>query len=54
MAMTKKTGLKVTVEVLSKVHVTGKKVATDFLKNRRIIFDVVLPRWNYRAIPEED
>ena len=51
-AMTKTTtGLKVTVEVLGGVYVTGKKVASDFLANMRIIFDKDLPRWNYRAIP---
>jgi len=51
-AMTKTTtGLKVTVDALDGVYVTGKKVAADFLKNIRIAFDSHLPRWNYRAIP---
>lgn len=51
-SMTKTTtGLKVTVDVLSGVYVTGKKVASDFLANMRIIFDEDLPRWNYRATP---
>lgn len=51
-AMTKTTtGLKVTVDILTGVYVTGKKVAADFLKNMRIVFDDDLPRWNYRAIP---
>ena len=45
------TGLKVTVDVLSGVYVTGKKVASDFLANMRIIFDEDLPRWNYQATP---
>jgi hypothetical protein len=36
---------------LTGVYVTGKKVAADFLKNMRIVFDDDLPRWNYRAIP---
>jgi hypothetical protein len=50
-AMTKTTtGLKVMVDVLSGVYVTGKKVAADFLKNSRIVFDQDLPRWNYLAI----
>jgi len=44
------TGLKVTVDVLNGVYVTGKKVAADFLKNSRIVFDQDLPRWNYLAI----
>lgn len=51
-AMTKTiTGLKVTVDVLNGVYVSGKKVAANFLKNMRIVFDKDLPRWNYRAIP---
>jgi hypothetical protein len=45
-------GLKVTVDILSGVYATGKKVAADFLENMRIIFDDYLPRWNYRAIPQ--
>lgn len=45
------TGLKVTVEVLSGGYVMGKKVASDFLENMRIIFDEEIPRWNYRATP---
>lgn len=45
------TGLKVTVEILAGVYVTGKKCATDFLETMRIVFDNFLPRWNYRAIP---
>ena len=46
------TGLKVTVDILTEVYVTGKKCAMDFIKNRRIIFDDHLPRWNYRAKPQ--
>jgi len=46
------TGLKVTVDILTGVYVTGKKCAMDFIKNRRIIFDDHLPRWNYRAKPQ--
>ena len=47
------TGLKVTVEVLAGVYETGKKCAADFLKNIRIVFDEHLPRWNYRAFPQD-
>ena len=42
--------LKVSVDVLDGVYVKGKKVASDFLANMRIVFDKHLPRWNYRAI----
>jgi len=46
------TGLKVTVGLLDKVYVTGRKYAADFKKNMRILFDDYLPRWNYRAVPQ--
>ena len=46
-----KTGLKVVVHVIDKVYQTGRKVAADFKENMRLVFDLFLPRWNYRAIP---
>ena len=46
-------GLKVVVEIIEKVYQTGRKVAEDFKANMRIVFDAVLPRWNYRAIPKQ-
>lgn len=46
-----KTGLEVFVHVIDKVYQTGRKVATDFKENMRLVFDLSLPRWNYRAIP---
>jgi hypothetical protein len=46
-------GLKVTVAVLTGVYATGKKCAANFLETMRIIFDDFLPRWNYRAIPQD-
>ena len=45
------TGLRVTVDVLEKVYRTGRKYAAGFKENMRIVFDEVLPRWNYRAVP---
>ncbi len=30
---------------------TGRKYAADFKETMRIVFDDVLPQWNYRAIP---
>ena len=44
-------GLKVFVEIIEKVYQTGRKVADDFKANMRIVFDTVLPLWNYRAFP---
>ena len=45
------TGLHVFVQILDQVYETGRKVAADFKKTMRIVFDVILPQWNYRAIP---
>ena len=35
----------------TKVYETGRKVVEGFKKTMRILFDTVLPRFNYRAIP---
>jgi Rhodopirellula transposase DDE domain len=45
------TGPEVTVDILDKVYQTGRKYAADFKETMRIVFDDVLPKWNYRAIP---
>jgi Rhodopirellula transposase DDE domain len=45
------TGLKVTVRCLEKVFLTGRKCAEDFRDSMRIVFDSVLPKWNYVAVP---
>jgi hypothetical protein len=46
------TGLKVKVNILDKAYQTGRKYAVGFKKSMRIVFDKVLPKWNYRAVPE--
>jgi DDE family transposase len=46
------TGLEVEVRVLEKVYETGRKCAAGFKEAMRIVFDEVLPKWNYRAVPE--
>jgi hypothetical protein len=46
------TGLKVTVGVLEKVYETGRKCAAGFKESMKIAFDKVLPKWNYRAVPQ--
>ena len=46
-----RTGLSVVANVIHKVYETGRKVVKGFKKTMRIIFDHVLPRFNYRAIP---
>ena len=45
------TGLRVTVDILEKVYRTGRKYAAGFKEGMKIVFDEVLPKWNYRAVP---
>ena len=45
------TGLSVAANIINKVYETGRKVVEGFKKTMRILFDNVLPRFNYRAIP---
>jgi hypothetical protein len=44
-------GLRVTVDILDKVDQTGRKGADSFKQKMPIVFDAVLPKWNYRAVP---
>jgi hypothetical protein len=46
-------GLKVVVNILDTVYQTGRKVAENFKAKMRIVFDELLPQWNYRAIPAQ-
>lgn len=46
------TGLKTRVRVLAKVYETGRKCVEGFKETMTIVFDKLLPKWNYRAIPE--
>ncbi len=46
---TTKTGLRVSVHILSKVYETGRKVTNDVKEQLRLIVDENLPRWNYRV-----
>jgi hypothetical protein len=45
------TGLRVTVDILEKVYQTGRKYAAGFKEGMKIVFDEILPKWNYRAVP---
>jgi Rhodopirellula transposase DDE domain len=45
------TGLHVTVDILDKVYETGRKYAEGFKEEMKIVFDEILPKWNYRAVP---
>ena len=46
------TGMKVEVSILAKVYQTGRKCAAGFKESMKILFDKLLPKWNYRALPE--
>lgn len=46
-----KTGLKAFVHIIDKVYQIGRKVTEEFKKTMQIVFDDLLPRWNYRALP---
>jgi Rhodopirellula transposase DDE domain len=46
------TGLRATVNVIRRVYETGRKVACNFKETMTILFDDLLPKWNYRAVPQ--
>jgi hypothetical protein len=46
------TGLRVTVSLLDKIYATGRKYAQGFKDTMKILFDDHLPKWNYRALPQ--
>lgn len=45
-------GLSVTVRVLDKLYEGGRTVSQAFKKNMPIIFEKLLPKWNYWALPQ--
>jgi hypothetical protein len=47
------TGLEVTVDILDEVYQTGRKYAEGFKEEMKIVFDEILPKWNYRAVPSK-
>ncbi len=47
-------GFKVVANIIEKVYETGRKVKEGFKKNMKIMFDKILPKWNYRVIPEKE
>ena len=46
------TGLKTTVNVMRRKYLTGRNATEDIKRNLKIVFDEHLPKWNYRAIPQ--
>jgi hypothetical protein len=47
-----RTGLSATVRVIEKIYETGRKASEAFKKNMPIEFDDILPKWNYRVVPQ--
>src|SRR6266852_404005 len=45
-------GLSVTVRVLDQLYEGGRTVSDTFKKHMPIVFDTVLPKWNYWAMPQ--
>src|SRR5712692_3602171 len=45
-------GLTVTVRVLDKLYEGGRTVSQAFKKNMPIVFEKLLPKWNYWALPQ--
>ena len=48
---TTRTGLKTTVNVMRRLYETGRNATKEMKNGLRIVFDDLLPTWNYRAIP---
>ena len=46
------TGLRTTVNVLRGDYETGRRVAAGFKDAMTLRFDRLLPKWNYRAVPQ--
>ena len=46
------TGLKTTVNVIRRVYQTGRNATDEIKRNLKIVFDDLLPKWNYRVIPQ--
>lgn len=46
------TGLTATVNVIRRAYEIGRKVAKDFKANLAIVFDNLIPKWNYRVVPQ--
>lgn len=46
------TGLKTTVNVIRRQYHTGRNATDEIKRSLTIQFDALLPKWNYRAIPQ--
>jgi hypothetical protein len=46
------TGLKTTVNVFRRFYETGRNATDEIKHNLKIVFDNLLPKWNYRTVPQ--
>ncbi|MFH1107964.1 MAG: ISAzo13 family transposase, partial [Planctomycetota bacterium] len=46
------TGLRTTVNVIRRTYATGREAAENFKTTMTFVFDDMLPRWNYVAMPQ--
>ena len=46
------TGLRATAHVIRKMFQTKRKTSDEFRNNIPIVFDRILPQWNYKAVPQ--
>ena len=46
------TGLTTTVNVIRRAYETGRNATEEMKQDLKIVFDDLLPNWNYRAVPE--
>jgi hypothetical protein len=46
-----RTGLRTTVQVIEKIYQTGRKATAEMKESLRIVYDDLLPKWNYIASP---
>ncbi len=45
-------GLKTTVNVIHQKYLAGREATEDIKRDLEIVYDELLPQWNYRAIPQ--
>jgi hypothetical protein len=50
---TTRTGLNTTVNVMRTLYETGRNATEEMKDALTIVFDELLPTWNYRAIPAD-
>ena len=49
---TTSTGLKTTVNVIRRIYESGRNATDEMKRDLKIVYDDLMPKWNYRAIPQ--